>query len=688
MEGSCIISGLGSCYPTRQACIDAGGVPLSDEYIEAAYTPSTNTPIASPPPQVTFVTPDCQPSELGEIALDLFQDAYLDEDPLQSDIEAWQTFVQEINQTDTDSPVISALIELARPQARPEDQSLLFSLISSTDQVAVRELSQEVEDRLINYSRTGAMSYTGWESARQITPEGVFGATLVALMGELPFEEMLNELLATRLPEVLVTLSQDQAEEIRQLPLAEFTELLNQTYRESLTTPTGTRLLVRISRFLSDLTNIALARGLSMRAYSLGQFFERVMPGLDEEVYLTLFELSEVAETDELMDNRRLVSEFDQLFEQMARGYLQSERGSELRASYASALHNLYQVAPRFGRTIIGLDARIDFLAAQLGVELYSEEQAPSLRTWNTGEQYLVGPSGLPEEIVQILRDTGYYELVSNNLREISFTPEINEGDSIISRDASGLAYSALRSIRIDYLTSEGEIIPAWSIAATLIHEASHVAWGRAVREELLQSTPDERQAFLNEARFLERYLQHGLEQGELRRGSAEVRRIASNIVYARLAGRASNRVLGFELNNYEPFVTDLPSDEFLQSHGLTNVRDLDLDGYPTDLMGGLVIDQLPELVGSLRLSPHLQMQAYEMFSLLLRGDAVIEGRLTDPDNSVLWFFRRVYRSISREMSEPLAPFSGQVYIDASYCLQLLSAYMVERETQAYLRDL
>ncbi|MFH1684168.1 MAG: hypothetical protein ABIA67_04725 [Candidatus Margulisiibacteriota bacterium] len=704
-----MINGLGHSYPARQDCIDDGGVPLSDEYLEE-LSPDETLPIASPLlqsaviPQWQNIINTCvaalatieQDQEgyaaalavLESLALNLFKEAFISEELSQSAIDSWGLFIQTFEQQPVSSGVVSALLILSHPRALPEDRALIFAFLTSSSENVSGALRSQIEQKIVANLRATSLDYNGWQSYEYISAPLVFLSALEGLFGIEGFERTLQQILVQRLPEVLTVINELEAQQLLDMPLIEFTQLLDSVMREAVQAPVGTQLKINVNRWLGDLINIALARGLSMQAYSFGRFMQDTMPELPEHILLGLYELNRAAGASDNPDNNLLRDRFFELYKELSEAFLSSDRGSQEHLDLAGAIQQLYGIGPRYGFSPLALDTMFDLIAARAGIFFGSNDQAPSLSQLDSSEQFVVGPAGLPPEVIQVLEDTGFYNLVAINLREIVLTPEINEGIGILSRDAGGRAYSGLHVVEIDYLTPEGEVLPAWMIAAILVHEASHVAWGRSVREELRQSTPDERQAFLNEARFLETYLGHRISQGAIVLNSSETAMIASQIVYDRLAGRGANRVLGYDQENYDPFVTELPSEEFLRSHGLSEVRDLDLNTYPTDLILPLAGERFDELFNSLDLEGGQRGWIRSTFEQILYDGAVFEGSLNDEQIRGARELRAGLAAIYRAtgITEPLP--SDPIMISSVDLLQLLTDLMIARDSEAYLRGL
>ncbi|MCU0640783.1 MAG: hypothetical protein MUC35_01700 [Candidatus Margulisbacteria bacterium] len=97
-------------------------------------------------------------------------------------------------------------------------------------------------------------------------------------------------------------------------------------------------------------------------------------------------------------------------------------------------------------------------------------------------------PDSLTKEVKDILKATGYWPLVKNNVRQITL-------------GADDQADADRRQITISTRSGSGKALPAWLVALKIVHEAAHVAWRG---QNAL--TPDERNAYSETAAFTYRY--------------------------------------------------------------------------------------------------------------------------------------------------------------------------------------
>jgi hypothetical protein len=214
-------------------------------------------------------------------------------------------------------------------------------------------------------------------------------------------------------------------------------------------------------------------------------------------------------------------------------------------------------------------------------------------------------PSSLPEDVKAILQDLGIWEMIGTDVKEIILTDNINDGLKGI-RDGEveliGQAYDALGIIWLDVVDEDGEPRCCWEIVADLIHEWLHVQYYNKYfgDPERMRATPDERAAFLGEARYLRTYLQkvltthrnaweeyqklsaaQQLPEGDVQRlaelkgGIAgEIFAIADEILYIERLGLAANPLLKYASDNRDPDPPAFPA----------NADELELDMYPIDL--------------------------------------------------------------------------------------------------------
>jgi hypothetical protein len=282
----------------------------------------------------------------------------------------------------------------------------------------------------------------------------------------------------------------------------------------------------------------------------------------------------------------------------------------------------------------------------------------------------------------EILAETGYDELVMQNIREIVFTAEINEGYDLSGNDAGGNALSSTRMVQIDVIDPEGKILPAWEIAMILVHEAAHVVWAREITSEvLLQPVFDERQAFLTGAEFLESYLLRSVLEGAIDSGAEEAKRIALQIVHARTAAKAANYVLGYDEDNMDPWYQELPSAELLKSRSLSRPLELDLSGYPPQLSAILAEQRLDELMEQLNLGPYELGEVKDLFWNILYGGLVITERSSEAD---IGLTKTAFTALYEKYGIAQPQFPDQFYISSLEILNELTNLMIVAEASKF----
>jgi hypothetical protein len=390
---------------------------------------------------------------------------------------------------------------------------------------------------------------------------------------------------------------------------------------------------------------IAIARGLSLRELNLDNLFFS-LPGLPEEDKNQLLILLEAKRTPYGTDNAYYSFLFRNTLYSFQRRYLERSRESMPipEATLAKALSILYQMAEDFGSSFPECERNFIELARELGVPLAPTERIENISDLNVRAPLTVSPEGLPQELTLILQRTGFWDLISENVREIFFTPEIIEEN--YSMEKGGDTNSELRRIGMDF-SRNGEMIPLWKMATILVHEAAHISWRMNAPSELQETTPDERNSFLIEARFLEKYFnlatsdrfgELGLTE-QLLPNSEEAHEIAREFIGTRIDGLAANYVLGYLPTNSEYNYYVLPSNEFLSAHGLNGLNELDMTVYPTYLSRMLVL--MPGAMGFLLkkigLPENILQAALEILGPVLSGELILEGeyRLANIDQSI-----------------------------------------------------
>jgi hypothetical protein len=181
-----------------------------------------------------------------------------------------------------------------------------------------------------------------------------------------------------------------------------------------------------------------------------------------------------------------------------------------------------------------------------------------------------VSPEGLPLELKEIFKQTGYWDLVSQ-LREIRFFGKDIADYNYRNLNDNSLAGRA--SSYLGYVEIEWQGKSSWEIAQLLVHEAAHVAWrSEAQNRYELESLPNERHSCLHEADFLEQYLNICNPAG------SEKIDIEMEFYYHRACGMAASLAMGIPLENFNPNSNILPAADYLSSLGLNDLSQFDLD--------------------------------------------------------------------------------------------------------------
>lgn len=244
------------------------------------------------------------------------------------------------------------------------------------------------------------------------------------------------------------------------------------------------------------------------------------------------------------------------------------------------------------------------------------KERIAALRELDNSKIVEVSPDGLPVEIKDLLITSGNWDIVKNNLRCIQFTPQVNTGNGINSMEASGQAFPAIKRVEIGYLTPEGEKVPVWEIAVTLIHEAAHVEW-RKEKDVLQNSTPNERHAFATELAFLLRTPKPT--------DFEEARILDEAIARAKSAVRTANIIMGYEIDDMDPNNRQIPNEDFCQNLSLENCSDLNLHYYPAKPAPDFLTNKSDFMAFVYRLAGKIDIEIADLLWDVLDGTATIE---------------------------------------------------------------
>jgi hypothetical protein len=558
----------------------------------------------------------------------LFSLAMLSEDPTDSQVQNWVNFGGILN----DSPLMgdrrfAALLILSNAKVPLEDRKFLYEFLTASHSRQIHLMPQMRQKILQSYLELSE-NYTGWERDGSIR-YGLYFSFLENLMGSEAVEGGLAGIFRSNIYTLTGSLTHNQVQHYLHMDEDAFTDEFLQAQMQLSQYPIGSNNLIQAEKKYMALQAIAVARGISLIDLEYRKIFSE-MPGLSNEDQSAIYALLEASRTPQGMDNAYYITLFEDTLESFQGRYLAADGTAS--ASLGLALNILYQISAYFGTSFSACGQKMEALAQTLGVSLEPKGKIAHTEQLVTASPVSVPPQGLPVEVVQILQRTGYWELVKDNIREIYFTPEINEGS--YSADSGGNANSALGRVEIDIMRN-GKLIEPWEIAMILVHEAAHVDWHRNAPLELMDSTPNERNSFLMGFQFLEKYLELATSDQYAELGLAEkllldsdeAREISIFIWSGIAAGQAANLALGYRsddlsVNNYM-----LPSPQFLLSHGLDDLADLDMSIYPTDLASNFILvpGKLQDILDSLGLPASQETQLMNILGPVLAGEATLE---------------------------------------------------------------
>lgn len=511
-------------------------------------------------------------TELIQLGINLFKAAFLSNSPSEKDLERWAEFESKVKIMPHSVRELNILVELADSKLRREDRELLFTYVTSKSEEILPELERRSQE---HYQKT-TLNFNGGQGGEYYTESDVFMGVLTEYLGPYEFEKFQHIVISQHPQNFILEMSAAEAEELLKMPEDNFWGLYDETLKEFDETPPGTLQKIMLYRRINNLNAIALARGLSPLDHSYTEL-TRSIPGLTNKEYGWLFELNFYARYANGNQISIYSTAFINAFTYFATAYL--EAPAHLKSAYSMALHQLDTLAIEFGFSPRELDELLDSICKKVHCSLSGVDIVEDLQKLeNSGTIFEVSPEGLPREVKEILQSTGYWELVSRNLRLISLTPEINEGDGISSRDASGSAVPILRRVEIDYVDHDGKTIPAWTMAAILVHEAAHVEWRK---EDILlqQSTPNERHAFATELSFLSDFKSFFGYQ----LNPEELRFLDLGIESASAAVTTANLILGYDPKDMSPGNKTIPDITYCWHLGLAGPEELDLSYYPTN---------------------------------------------------------------------------------------------------------
>lgn len=621
---------------------------------------------------------------LEATALKLFRADFLAGQPILRGKSNWQSFLKLLDQTMITNELITCLRRLSHSKILQEDRKLVYRFITAKKKSRAK-LLRRLQKKIVSYTKKESLLYNGWQSYGHITPYSAFLFALEGYFGNAGYERLQAYTFSAHLKEVLCTISSKEMLKLLKLPANEFTLEMARIQTEVEQFPIGTERKIKAVRRANDLAAIALARGISLEGFYLVLFREGNMHGLKDEDYQILYELGRVAESPEKTDDNRHRALFLDRFESFTKRFLHAKHGSQERMALAGALSIFYSMAPKYGFSASALDVLLEFQSKKYGKSLHIDNQIASLQDLKKNQPITVGPKGLPKEVVKILKEHGAYDLVANNLREIILTPEIEEGFDMMVGDHGGNALAELRLVQIDVFDPEGKMLPAWLIAYILVHEAAHVVWGRSVRPELLASTPNERQAFLVGGKFIESYLIQGIKSGRIDPKSDEAKKMAMCIVQDWTAARAANYALGYDADNFDLNYKELPSAAFLKSHGLSELKELDMQNYPTNLYMKFAMERYDELVKSLELEPSDRKKLKRLFKKMINGEMVLTHKSS---KKVIALYKKYTDAVAKADGQKNPPFPDQFYISSLDICQYLASLMILKDAEKYLNGL
>lgn len=679
-----MINGVGYTAPSREACLADGGLPVPEDH-QDDLLPVEAMPVAAPPHLISEHPewhaaisaagrePDSARArdDLDLLALELFGRAYGAGSP--GAMSDWDSFSALLNSSSAQTAVTTCLRRLSHPDISFSDRRLLFNFLTAPDGPERRAAERDLNGRLVELIRQDNNEANDWSSQTDLTPAGRVLSALEGLLGPQSYEVALGQAIRPHLAGLMLFYDQDQMGRLMALPETELADQIVSTISRAETLPLGSAARRAAADRLSDLSLIAMSRGISLELIRFNVFAEGI-PGLEEADYGELYWLGYHAGTPEHNDNLAMRQRFADQFTYFSGRLLSAEPGSVERGAYDQAIFSLYMMGLSYGYSNDDLDQLFEQVAAEQGVQLEPEDRLESLDDLDLFEPTVVGPEGLPPEVLEVLDENGQLGLVMNNLREIVLTPEIEEGLDLTVTEYGGTANAATRSVQIDFLSEDGEMLPAWMIAAILVHEAAHVAWGRNVRPLLLSVVPNERQAFLTGAAFLQSYYDNRIADGTLEPGSAEAEYVLQLIRDDRLAGRAANRVMGYTEDDIDPYRFDLPSRSLLLSRGLDRASDLDMSAYPTNQALDQVIENFDTIIDALGLPEEEREAVRDLFSRVIWQDEIIRGlfREAAPDSDLV-LLNLAYDAVDQMLGERSKMPDRELYVTSVDLLQLLN---------------
>lgn len=561
-------------------------------------------------------------------AYPLFEKAFLGNPPADSDIEMWRKFTSTLDLTKIDLRGLKILQNLENKNLDPNDRKLLYvyhltktNVLSGSEK---EQLIKRLSERIIYHWNSPTLEYNGWN--RGVRGDSFAFFDSLDSIEEGDFEKLLAEVFESNISKTLTIIKPEEAQKIVSANFSkkDLIKEMDQAEAECQKYPIGLQQKIDAFKRSSDLMALAIMKGISIKKYQIEKLRTSI-PGIDEETAAILYKFGEAAGSSSKTDNNRLAKDFKAFLEAIQKQYINSKPNSTTRITFGYILHHLYALAPDF---LSKKDIDKSFLDFDKQIQITNKVKVNKMSDLDKFKRSLaVGPLGLPAEVVDILKKTGYYDFVIKNIKEIIFTPEIEEGSSS-PVEAGGEAMSFIGVVNIDIKTPDEKTVSARDVAHVLVHEAAHNEWHRNVPDpNLLRSTPNERNAFLTDSKFSEKYLAIFSPKDK-----EEREKIFSDIVSSKEAVRASNLAMGLPENLMDKTYA-LPSDQFVKSHNAKDIDDFDMENYPTNLASAFADGRLSEIMNVLNLGNNKD-KIQNLIASILSGDNHIECSFKITGNS------------------------------------------------------
>lgn len=257
------------------------------------------------------------------------------------------------------------------------------------------------------------------------------------------------------------------------------------------------------------------------------------------------------------------------------------------------------------------------------------------------GQAQELRPSAIPKEVKDCLVAAGMWDHVAEVVDRVVMMPELTSSEfvkSLVGSVPHGRAYFVDRTVVIATVArdqSSGKLtpMPAWQIAALLVHEATHVRWMNRIAEErdkiiLMADVPNERAAYATETRYYKRTL------AAMRDVLSPEERLMleQNIFDRETIVYACNLMLGYPLTDLDPDRFEFPEEGALAKFGVADIHAMDLGVYPVRLLA--LIGQIDFLgfEGRFQLAAlreHIGRRLGELTDLYAELGEAIEAKLT-----------------------------------------------------------